>query len=317
MSLWLSKNDNIIILDKTGIVGDTLLLEQKMDVVLTPSFYWFVEKKLSLKFNFQVREYLPSIFEEFTNSANLSYLAVSKGDDLFWLFAYDDKTILKSLVDMGVDPSKVKKIYFAQNVFSKEKYITLNDGYMLANIESTISRVPKSCMNSKITSKEISQKVLSLQNGVTLKKYTSFIDDKLVKKFMIPLMLIVIIMGVEAISVWNKNKNLSQQSDKVFTSYNLPPTSFQNKAILSNIKIKSLKQQKVRTFMKAIFRAPLKNTEYIQMLDINEKNANISIKLKKIKNAETLKKYFMKKIDFADIQKILVKDKKMKVKFRL
>ena len=317
MFRWLSKSGNdIVILDKKGAIGN-IFGKKSIDVILTPSFYWFAEKKLPVKFTFQAKEYLPSIFEEFTDVQGLSYQVVSKGDNLFWLFAYDDKAILKALTDSGIDISKVSKIYFAQNVFSDTKSINLKNGFLLSNINGIISRVPDSFAKDSIKFSEIPKEELSFENGVVLKKYTNFIDENLAKKIMLPLLLLVMVEGVEAFSIWLRNKKLNTQRETIFKSYNLPQTSFQNRAILKTLQTKIKSQQKIRRFISILFNAPFNKEEFIEDLELTGHKASIAIKLKDIKNAKRYKNFFLNYMNFANISKMVVKNGTLVAEFEL
>ncbi len=318
MFQWLYKNkkSSVVFLDKNGIIGE-IPSNQKVDIILTPSFYWFIKKELSVKFNFQVKEYLPSIFEEFISKKNLSYLSIPKEDGVFWLFGYDDRDILDSLEKNGVESSKIGKIYFAQNISSTEKTINLSNGYLLTFIDDTLSRVPESFAKKSESFKDILSDNLSLKDGIALKRYRSFIDEKLLKKVMIPLLVLIILEGFEVISVWQKNQNLSLKKENLFKSYALPATSFQNRAILSNLKKRNLKQQRIRELSYLLSQAPFKSGEYIENLQINTLKASATIRLKDIKNAEKYKSYFINHIGFATIDKILVKDSNLVVEFSL
>ena len=317
MFRWLSKSGNdIVILDKKGAVGN-IFGKKIIDVVLTPSFYWFAEKKLPVKFTFQVKEYLPSIFEEFADTQGFSYQVISKGDNLFWLFAYDDKAILKAIADSGIDISKVSKIYFAQNVFSDIKSINLKNGFLLSNINGIISRVPDSFAKNIVNFSEIPKEKLSFENGVVLKKYTNFIDENLAKKIMLPLLFLVMVEGVEALSLWLRNKKLNTQKETIFKSYNLPQTSFQNRAILKTLQTKIKSQQKIRRFISILLNAPFNKEEFIEDLKLTGHKASVIIKLKDIKNTKKYKNFFLNYMNFADISKMVVKNGTLVAEFEL
>ena len=318
MFQWLSKSNNsIVILDKKGVVGN-ILGDKNIDIILTPSFYWFVEKKFSVKFAFQVKEYLPSIFEEFTDTQGLSYQIVPKGDELFWLFAYDDKAILEALMKNGIDASKISKIHFAQNSFAgQNKAIDLENGFLLTDINGTISRVPNIFVKDSIKFSEFPKEKLSLENGAILKRYTNFIDENLAKKIMFPLLLLVMVEGVEALSLWYRNKKLNIQKENIFKSYDLPQTSFQNRAILKTLQRKIKSQQNIRRFISVLFNAPFDKNEFIKYLKLTDNKASVTIKLKDINSAKKYKNFFLNYLNFADISKMVVKNGTLTTEFEL
>ncbi len=317
MFQWLFKDSSdIVILDKKGIVGD-ISGERSIDIILTPSFYWFVEKNFSVKFTFQIKEYLPSIFEEFTDTKYLSYQIVPKGDGVFWLFAYDNRVILQALLDNGIDLLRVSKIYFAQNSFFYTKAVDLENGFLLCNLNGVISRVPNDFTKDVIKFNEISKEELSLENGAILKRYTNFIDENLIKKILLPLLFLVVVEGAEGILLWLRNKKLLAQKDTIFQSYNLPPTSFQNRAILSRLKSEINSQKNIRKFIGVLFNTPFNKDDFIKDIELTEHRATITIKLKNRNHADRYKVFLSKNIKFAKISKATLKENILSLEFKL
>lgn len=309
MFQWLYKKraNNIIILDKDRAIynGD---IKNGFDVVITPSFYWFTKRVLPVKFVFQVKEYLPSIFEEMDAPANLSYQVIKK-DDEFWLFGYDDASIVEELKKQHIDPSLAHKIYFAQNVFDKNDTVDIGNGYKLINIQDTVSKVPSSLTTKEgKDAKDFIKNGVKLENGVVLKRYKNVVDEKIIRKVMIPLIIIIALQIAQLIKIYIDNKKLTSQRENIFTKYDLPPTTFQNRAILSRLKQKSTKQNAIREFLSMIFQLPLQRKEYVSKIEISSNRAKISIKLTNSSRAEIFKNYLLKTHKFQDLDKIVVKD---------
>ncbi len=318
MFQWLSrqKDYNVIILDKNSILPKgTVLSEKKINVVLSPSYYWFIEKKLPIKFTFQAKEYLPSIFESLTPSGKLSYLAIPKGDT-FWLFAYDDQKIIKALEDNGINISNVEKIYFAQNVFSKDA-IDLENDYSLVDIKGTITRVPTALVNVQKYLSKIPKNEFVLTNGVNLKRYKSFIDEKILYKVFIPLSLLILLYAVEIVKLWHINKNLSEQKEKIFSQYNLPSTTFQNRSILERLENIYKKQKNIREFISVVLSAPYRSNEFIKLFSLDKNSATLRIKLAKISDADIFKNYFEQRLSVGNIKSMSVNSSILTVEFTL
>jgi hypothetical protein len=281
------KLGNIVILDKNGIFGD-IHNKNRFEIILTPSFYWFTKKNLPIKFTFQAKEYLPSIFEELGIKDDHSY-AIVKKEDGFWLFAYSDQVINEALEKYGINPSQVNKIYFAQNVLKSKKPIDLGNGWILANIDGVLSRVPSNLFREKIKVKENILKEIELKNGVELKRYTTYIDEKTVKKLILPIFLLTLLYLTQTFILHRENQKLKQQKDKIFSKYKLLSTAFQNRAVLKSLQNQNNTQDNIRRLLSVIFSMPLLNNEYIQKLDISAEKADIIIKLSDKSRAKILK----------------------------
>jgi len=315
LQFFKEKDSNTVILDKNGLIGD-IIPNKKIDIILSPSFYWFIEKKLPVKYPFQAKRYMPSIFEEFTQNQNLSYFAISKKEGVFWLFAYSDREILKALEDNGIDMANINKVYFAQNIFPQNITLDMGNGFMLCDIDGYILRVPKTFIKQSISVSDILQKDLDFSRGIVLKKYRGFIQEKLLYKIILPIALLALLFGVESFWLWQKNKQLIHKKESIFTSYGLEPTSFQNKAILSNLKTKNTKQQNIRYFMSNILKLPLQSGEYIKNIDINKDKIILQIKLKNPSNIKKYKDFFKKMIDIVTIVQMNIQNDTLNIEFK-
>ncbi|MDQ7066925.1 MAG: hypothetical protein Q9M40_02365 [Sulfurimonas sp.] len=71
---------------------------EKVSIILSPSLYWVQKLSLRVKYVREVKKLLPSIFEDMLPAGQYSYSAYKRGDD-FFIFAYEDKAILKLLQD--------------------------------------------------------------------------------------------------------------------------------------------------------------------------------------------------------------------------
>ena len=318
MPQWLSKqkDHHIVVLDKNGVIyKDTITLNEKIDIVLLPSFYWFIEKKLPVKFTFQTKEYLPSIFESLTTSAKLSYLAIKK-EDFYWLFAYDDQEILKALEKENIDISKVERVYFAQNVFN-DMAIDLENNYSLVNIDGILTRIPSTLVSGSKKISQISKNDFNLTKGISLKRYKSFIGENFLYKLITPLVLIILLYIIDTAQIWHTNKNLLQQKNEIFSKYNLPNTTFQNRSILAQLENTYKVQKNLRNLIKTVMSAPYSPNEFITSFKINQKNSVLCIKLENPSDANIFKNYFEQKLIVGNIKSMSVHNSILTVEFNV
>jgi len=295
MLRWIfnKKIKNIIILDKDRVIGE---FDDKnpIEVILTPSYYWFVKRKLPIKFAFQAKEYLPSIFEEFGISEKDHSYTLLKKDDEFWLYAYSDKTISKALENRGINPSMINKIHFAQNIFNSKKPIDLNNGYTLADINGTLCKIPSNLVKDRINIQDLRLEDIELDKGNELKKYSSIIDEKTVKKLLIPIFLLAVLYALQTYFLYRENLKLEKQKDEIFSKYSLLSTTFQNRAVLKNLQNKNLTQKRIRYILSVLFSMPFSKNEYIQSLDISDNQAKITIRSNDSSRLKIFKRYLLK-----------------------
>lgn len=299
---------SIIILDKNSIIGK---ISDKNEIILTPSFYWVAKRKLPIKFAFEAKKYMPSIFEEIAPPGKYSYFAI-KEDDEFLLFAYDDKKIIDALEKSGIPLNSVSGVYFAQNELRDVLPIDLENGFALDLIEGIATRVPANLVKNP---KKIENLDIPLKYKINLKRYSHIVDESGIKKIAVPLMVLIIAFGGEAIYFHNIANKIEKKANLVFEKYNLPSTKLQNRAIYGNLKRVALTQNSIRDFFYKITSMPLRKDEEVKVVDLSEKKADVKIVLSNQNRVNFFKRYFLN--SKLDVQKIIVDGNIAKVEFNI
>ena len=113
------------------------------DILLTPKYYIVKREKIPVKFPFQAKKLAPSVLSDFIDSDSMSYIVYKDGDE--WVFiAYNLQEIIDTAKEKGIDPSKVRSIYFAEQIRNKlSKPICVSKYSALALIDGLVTLIPK------------------------------------------------------------------------------------------------------------------------------------------------------------------------------
>ena len=304
--MYLKPQKNIIILDKDTIIGN---ISDKNEIILTPSFYWVTKRELPIKFTFEAKKYMPSIFEEIIPSGKYSYFAI-KEDKEYLLFAYEDRKIFEALERFGI--SNVTGIYFAQNELKDFLPLDLENGFALDLVDGIVTRVPTNIVKNP---KRVENLNIPLKHKITLKRYFHIVDESVVKNLAIASVVLITVFIVESIYFHKESQDIESKAGEVFKKYNLPPTNLQNRAIYSNLYEIAKYQKDLREFLYKVTKISLRSDERVENIDIDGKEANIEITLSNQNRIEYFKNYFLSQN--LDIKKIEVYDKSIKVEFNI
>ena len=121
--------------------------DNTVDILLTPQFYTVKKETLPVKYAFQAKRIAPSLFDGLVENLHAhDYFVYKEGDQ--WVFiAYSIEDINQFLRSKGLEPGKIGKIFFAQQVASQiERPILLDETSALTVLEGTVVIVPRSVL---------------------------------------------------------------------------------------------------------------------------------------------------------------------------
>ncbi|GEM_PF-2840562 len=277
----LRKNRAIFLLDK-GQSREDFPDEKRFDLILSPAHYWFKREKLPVKYSFQAKKYAPALFDGYLPEGEYSYQAIKGEDGLFYMFAYSDRMILQELNRIGVKPSNVGKLFFADELMKKiDKSFSIGNGYVLVRHEDEWVRLPESMAPKDcIPITAIHDALRNRSHGVTLTRYSHLIPESSFNAIAVPMLLFLVLLTTEWIMIHRQNGELARQNSQIFTKNGLPPTLFQNRAILENLKKIASSQSQIRHVVMCVRRLPLQKNEFLESFTIeNGTSAEIKIAL--------------------------------------
>jgi len=293
----------LIFLDKNS---KAMQSEKKVDIILSPSLYWFREELLPVKGASQAKKLAPSLFDAVIPEGTYSYLAQKNGDT-FWLFAFNDAEIAKAISNAGLRVNQIQNIYFAQNECEKaDKALKVNENFALVNNEGTISLLPLRYIAESMDAQTFFEMHKRSKHKISINLFqNTLVDEKQLNRLIaIAIVFIFIYLGAYLMQQQQFKKVLTQQH-ALNESYQLPQTSFQLKGLIKALESKQKRQLSLRSHLKKLFKLSLKKGEYIKKFDVNIKKYTLEIVLKDAKHAEGIKTQLQKssKITSAKVKK--------------
>lgn len=296
----MSKNRHVILVDNERV---NLQGRELVDIILSPKYYWAKKEDLPVKYAYQAKTYAPSSFEGIIPEGNYNFLA-KKADEGFWLYAYDDAYVIQELEKIGLNPSQIGDVYFAQNEFENlQRPIKVNSHEVLTNHNGSIIKVPNQMVEQKMQLGEYFVDNELSNFSVSLNKFSQFIDFK--KAYSIIAVLSVLILFYLVEFIWLKNTQSNQEARRaqITKTYKMPSTKMQAKAILNQLDKKMNAQIALREKFSQIIKAPLLPNEYMTKVEYKSKKFKISVQISKDSQANILQRYFKKYFKIDDVNK--------------
>ena len=264
-------------------------------VLLTPAFYWFKAQELPVKRVSQAKEIAPSLFDGTIDEGNYSYMAI-KREEGFWLFAYDDTLIANRLTQIGLKPSQIDSIYFAQSeCFDIPEAIEVDERYALISTDGIVSLAPLAYVPHHVSFKSYFDNHSFSKDRVSVNFFqNSFIDEKYIYTMMLVSILFIVLYLGEYLLIHQQLTKESLRSYTLTQKYALPETSFEIKGLKNSLKAKEKRQIELREDLKKLLALPLQKGEYITKIELKEKMAHLEVMLSEPKRAETIKRHLQK-----------------------
>jgi len=277
---------------------------KKVDIILSPSFYWVKEQSLPVKSVREAKQLLPSLFEDTIPEGSYSYLVYKspEKDGSFVMIAYSDKFILDTLNEVGIKSSQIRNIYLAQNEFDKlDGSYRVDDEHVIIVKDGIVSQLPLMLVP---TSEELNLQDLKLsKRKIELVKFAHIIDPKSIFKLSAFVFILVLIVAAEYGMRSYEVKKLEAKKEEIFEKKHLKSTMFQNEALANKLKKRFKKQTKIRNYIETILKMPLEQSEMISYLEVKSKKIVVEVALENKSNRSKIEKY--------------LKSKKMKIKTKM
>ena len=269
--------------------------KEKYFIILSPSLYWVKKVTLPLKYVHEVKKIAATLFEEVLPSGNYNYF-VSKEDDSFLVFAYEDSKILSHLAQKGIALNQVKGISFAQFAFKDlDTAVAINQEYAISKEDGIIVLLP-SLWFEDLKTLNLSE-VYTPKETIHLEQFSHIVDSKTLYKIVLLLTLFSGVLIAEYLYFAQQKETLEEQREKLFLQYKLKPTLMQNRAILATYKKRDEKVQKLRRYISYFLKAHLRQNEKIA--SINYDGTILKVTLKNVKQKDVkrvLSRFYKEKI---------------------
>ena len=246
-----------------------VLKEENYTLVLSPHYYWCQKSERTFKNLVQAKKFAPSMFDL---DASFEY-DVYEYEDEFFFIAFNKEKIRSQLIALGIDLSRVERIYLAQAFFNDFKTaIVVNDTQALVRLSGVIVVVDQVLCETLDTQSELS--TLARLKKPTL-KLAGLGGSSSLSQLQTPLILIASAAALWFITIFINlfitHNALVAKQEALKTEYHLPATSFQLKSMVKGLE----KVDKQQGFMREILHILNENRSLlgnsVKQVDLNPK----------------------------------------------
>ncbi len=239
--------------------------QEQLNIILSPSYYWFKREKLPVKYIAQAQTLAPSQFDGVISEGNYKYMAIKK-EDLFWLFAYDEALIAQKLKNLNIKPSQIKGFYFAQNECETLTVpIQVDERSVLVTSDGVTGLMPSAYVNETADIKSWLEMLTLSKHKVNLNLFqNSVLDEKWIYRFSIMNIIFIVLYLTSYLVLKNDLKKELTQQYSLTQKFKLPETSFQLNSLKRSLTSKEDRQLELRRSIKKLFSIPPKQVQQKQ-----------------------------------------------------
>lgn len=263
-----SKSKKIFLCSNTKIYENS-----KVDIILSPEFYWVRIFDIPVKNIVQAKAVLPTLFEDILlKVGELSYQVIKLEDNKYLCFAYINKKIFEAIKNSGINLSLVNAVYFAQNECKDFRQFIVEDKSFLYTDDNILVKVPKEMLSQKVDLNEFIHSVTLSSNKIDIKLYNNFLNTNQIVLVLIICSIVSVLNFSKYFSYKNEISKQDEKIQEIRALNNLPNSSIQTDSIINlNKKI----AQKELNKREAIFYILLNNK--IEIKDITLENDVLEI----------------------------------------
>ncbi len=242
---------------------ELLVSDEKLHIILSPSLYWVKKVILPLKHAREAKKLLESLFEDVLPEGNYSYSVYKASEEgEFFIFAYEDKSILDLLTKQGISSSNIGSVHFAQSeLYNLQGAMKINETQSIYVKDGIVTLVP-CCWIQESGMLSIEDTQLS-KHKIILTQFGHIVDSSSLIKISAILGLFILLIWVELFILKQDIQKIQAQSSELFIKYKLKPTIFQNKALLKKYTKIHTNQTKLRmNFSKELKKKNIQKISY-------------------------------------------------------
>lgn len=203
----------------------------KIDLVLSPSLYWYKKETLPVKFEFQAEKLAPSIFDGMLpEDKEYSYKVIKVDENIYEIFVYCLDDILELFEQKGGDKGNLCRIFFAQNEVDKTAQVKLGEHRCLIWIDEKLSIVPHCLVERTNSIDEIMQGVKLSKQFVRTDSLSSD-NTTTLNSVIAVLVFIVLVLGGEKFYLESQLETIDENRNEFISKNRLPQTSLQRKSL--------------------------------------------------------------------------------------
>ena len=227
-----SKSKKIFLCSNTKIYENS-----KVDIILSPEFYWVRIFDIPVKNIVQAKAVLPTLFEDILLKVKeLSYQVIKLEDNKYLCFAYINKKIFEAIKNSGINLSLVNAVYFAQNECKDFRQFIVEDKSFLYTDDNILVKVPKEMLSQKVDLNEFIHSVTLSSNKIDIKLYNNFLNTKQIVLVLIICSIVSVLNFSKYFSYKNEISKQDEKIQEIRALNNLPNSSIQTDSIINSNK---------------------------------------------------------------------------------
>lgn len=209
----------------------------KVDIILSPEFYWVRIFDIPVKNTTQAKAVLPSLFEDILlKVGELSYQVIKLEESKYLCFAYINKKIFEAIKNSGISLSLVNAVYFAQNECNDFRQFSVENKSFLYTDDNILVKVPNEMLSQKVELNDFVENINFSSNKIDIKLYNNLLSPKQIKIVLIICSIISVVNFSKYFIYKSEISNQEKKIEDIRSSNNLPAISIQTDSIINSNK---------------------------------------------------------------------------------
>jgi len=242
LSLVSSKSKKVFLSQDSKIEATS-----KVDIILSPEFYWVRIFDIPVKSITQARHVLPTLFEDILeNVRELSFQVIKLEENKYLCFAYINKKIYEYIKKSGVNLSLVNAVYFAQNECKDIEQFYINDKSYIYTPDGVLVKIPNAIASNAVSLEEKIDNIDLSSNKIDIKLYNNVLTSKQIYSIVAVFAIISAINFYKLFDYKSEINTLDEKIEKTKQNSKLPSSTLQTNAILKKYKKNTSLESKKR-----------------------------------------------------------------------
>lgn len=215
----------------------------KVDIILSPEFYWVRIFEIPVKNIFQAKQIIPTLFEDLIDeNGDLSYQVIKLEENKYLCFAYINQKIFEAIKESGLNLSLVNRVYFAQNECKEFSQFFIDGKSFLYTNDGILVKVPNEVITKSLDLKEVINSINLSSNRVDIKLYNNFLTPKQINVVLLFCLVLLVLNFSKYFSYSNEISKIDEKIENLKKINNLPTSMIQIDSIISSNKKISQKE---------------------------------------------------------------------------
>ena len=215
----------------------------KVDIILSPEFYWVRIFEIPVKNIFQAKQIIPTLFEDLIDeNEDLSYQVIKLEENKYLCFAYINQKIFEAIKESGLNLSLVNRVYFAQNECKEFSQFFIDGKSFLYTNDGILVKVPNEVITKSLDLKEVINSINLSSNRVDIKLYNNFLTPKQINVVLLFCLVLLVLNFSKYFSYSNEISKIDEKIENLKKINNLPTSMIQIDSIISSNKKISQKE---------------------------------------------------------------------------